>query len=128
MANIKVFKAQKIDKKTKEVLKEFVGTAEDISRTINCSYSAVINAANYGHRTKGYNIEKLGKFVEQIDLFEDGKLIDSNSLDELAKRHYFVPNTLRVAMLYQNGKCYEKYQVKRSGTYKFIEEEQYDKH
>lgn len=122
MTNIVIYEAKKIDKKTKEVLKEYKGTADEISKKINVPYKSIANASSSGYRTNGYYIKRIGIFLEKYDLYENDRLIDCNTLDEIAKKHYFMPNTLRVAMLKRNGRCYGDYVIKHTGVYKLIED------
>lgn len=122
MTNIVIYEAKKIDKKTKEVLKEYKGTAEDISKKINVSYKSIANASSSGYRTNGYYVKRIGIFVEKYDLYENGKLIDCNTLEEIAKKHYFMLNTVYQALQKRNGRCYQDYVIKHTGVYKFIED------
>ena len=98
------------------------GTNKVIATKINTNAKWISNAKSRNGKVNGYKIEKIGTLLEKYELYQYDKLIDCNTLTNLAKSHYFAENTMRASILYRQGKCYGVYQIKHTGVYKFIED------
>lgn len=102
------------------------GAKEEVARRINARAKWISNAKSRKSKVNGYEIERIGTLLEKYNLYQNGKLIDCDTLPNLAKSHYFSESTMRVSLLYRQGECYDNYQIKHTGVYKVVEENKND--
>ena len=99
------------------------GTAEEIAKKINCTAKVIVNAYSRKGKTNGYKIEKVGSLYEKYYLYKDNKLIDCNTLQNLAKAHFFSINTMYNSLKYKNGEIYKLYKLEPTGQFRLVEKE-----
>ena len=99
---------------------EYIGNSEYLSKKINVSSHAIQSVCSAKYKVKGWKVEKIGNLVEEFNLYQNGKLIEVNILETIAKKYYFQKNTLVSAMIYKDGKCYGDYKIEHTGNYQLV--------
>lgn len=99
---------------------EYIGNSAYLSKKINAPSHNIQSVSSGHYKVKGWKIEKVGNLVEEFRLYQNGKVVEVNILETIAKKYYFQKNTLISAMIYKDGKCYGDYKIEHTGNYQLV--------